>query len=75
MDKKDRYFSGLVCRECGRSYPSGAIHVCEYDFGPLEVAYDYEKIARALSREILAKRPETMWRFKELLPVAGEPTV
>lgn len=75
MDKKDRYFSGLTCRECGRKYPPAAVHVCEYDFGPLEVAYDYEKIAKAVSREKLADRPESMWRFKELLPVAGEPTV
>src|SRR5437868_8035132 len=75
MDKKDRFFSGLVCRECGRKYPPAAIHVCEYDFGPLEVAYDYEKITKAVSREKLAARPETMWRFRELLPVAGEPTV
>ena len=75
MDKKEKFFSGLVCRECGRKYPSTAIHVCEYDFGPLEVAYDYAKIARSISREKLRSRPETMWRFKELLPVAADPTV
>ena len=30
----------LKCRECGREYPLTATHVCEFDFGPLEVAYD-----------------------------------
>ena len=34
----------LRCRECGREYPLEARHVCEFDFGPLEVVYDYERI-------------------------------
>jgi len=65
----------LKCRECGREYPLEATHVCEFDFGPLEVAYDYDRIKKALSREVIAARPKTMWRYRELLPVAGEPTV
>ena len=24
--------------------PEEALHICEYDFGPLEAAYDYEAI-------------------------------
>ena len=65
----------LKCRECGREYPLEATHVCEFDFGPLEVAYDYDKIKKSLTKDALAKRPQTMWRFRELLPVAEEPTV
>ncbi len=65
----------LKCRECGREYPLEATHVCEFDFGPLEVAYDYGKIKKSMTKAALAKRPQTMWRFRELLPVAGEPTV
>jgi threonine synthase len=65
----------LKCRECGREYPLAATHVCEFDFGPLEVAYDYDRIQRALTREAIHARPQTMWRYRELLPVAGEPTV
>ena len=65
----------LKCRECGREYPLEATHVCEFDFGPLEVAYDYDRIKKAISREIIASRPKTMWRYRELLPIAGEPTV
>ncbi len=65
----------LKCRECGREYPLEATHVCEFDFGPLEVAYDYDKIKKSMTKAALAKRPETMWRFRELLPVANEPTV
>ncbi|HEX7652781.1 MAG TPA: threonine synthase [Verrucomicrobiae bacterium] len=74
-EKHQGYMKALKCRECGREYPLTATHVCEFDFGPLEVAYDYDRIKKAISREIIASRPKTMWRYRELLPVAGEPTV
>lgn len=75
MDKPKGFFVGLKCRECGRLYPAEAIHVCEFCFGPLEVDYDYAAIRRAISREKIAGRAKTMWRYKELLPIQGEPTV
>jgi len=65
----------LKCRECGREYPLAATHVCEFDFGPLEVVYDYDRIKSSLSRESIVKRSKNMWRYRELLPVASEPTV
>ena len=75
MSDKQGYMKALKCRECGREYPLTATHVCEFDFGPLEVAYDYDQIKKTLTRAALATRPKTMWRYRELLPVAGEPTV
>jgi threonine synthase len=69
------FFSNLKCRECGRLYPKKAIHVCEFDFGPLEAAYDYDLIKKHLSRETITARPQSMWRYRELLPIDGEPTV
>ena len=65
----------LRCRECGREYPLEARHVCEFDFGPLEVVYDYARVKKTLTRAAIAKRPQSMWRYRELLPVAKEPTV
>jgi len=65
----------LKCRECGREYPLTATHVCEFDFGPLEVVYDYNRVKQSLIRPVIESRPQTMWRYRELLPVAGEPTV
>ena len=45
MDKNlSPYFTHLKCRECGRKYPKEAVHVCDFDFGPLEAAYDYDAI-------------------------------
>ena len=46
----------LKCRECGREYPLEATHVCEFDFGPLEVVYDYDKIKKSMTKAALAKR-------------------
>ena len=42
MNKDRTFFSDLKCRECGRLYKKEAIHICEYDFGPLEASYDYD---------------------------------
>ncbi len=73
MDKP--FFSNLKCRECGQLYPKEAIHVCDFDFGPLEAAYDYEAIGAVLTRKVIESRPQSMWRYRELLPIDGEPTV
>lgn len=69
------YMKALKCRECGREYPLSATHVCEFDFGPLEVVYEYDRIRGTLDRRTIESRPKTMWRYRELLPIAGDPTV
>ena len=63
------YVTGLRCRECGRQYPVEALHVCDFCFGPLEVDYDYERIAASVTREKIAAGPRSIWRYRELLPV------
>ncbi len=69
------FASALKCRECGREYPTDPLNVCEFCFGPLEVAYDYEAISRAISRERIQNGPLTMWRYQDLLPVDGDHAV
>lgn len=69
------FMKSLKCKECGKEYPLKDYHVCEYCFGPLEVTYDYTKIAKKLSRKMIEKRPHSMWRYRELLPIEKEPTV
>src|SRR6516165_4275854 len=63
------FVTGLRCRECQRAFPAEALHVCDYCFGPLEVAYDYERIAAAVSRERIEAGPRSIWRYRDLLPV------
>src|SRR6202043_1544087 len=48
---------------------------CEFDFGPLEAAYNYEAIREQISRDKISARPRSMWRYRELLPIEGEATV
>lgn len=71
----DSLVLGLKCRLCGKTYPKQALNFCTEDFGPLEVEYDYAAVARAVRRADLATRPRNMWRYRELLPVDGPPTV
>jgi threonine synthase len=59
----------LVCRECGKEYPTKAIHVCELCFGPLEVKYNYDEIKKSISRKKIEDGPRSMWRYLDLLPV------
>src|SRR5438067_6188471 len=75
MEKAQGFMRALKCRECGREYPLTANHVCEFDFGPLEVVYDYDRIKRSLTRESIKGRPKAMWRYRELLPVVNDPTI
>ena len=63
------YATGLTCRECARSFPAEALHVCDFCFGPLEVAYDYRALRAATSRARIASGPQTIWRYSDLLPV------
>jgi len=63
------FVTGLRCRECGREFPAEALHVCDYCFGPLEVAYDYDRIRAAVSRQAIEAGPRTIWRYHDLLPV------
>ncbi len=69
------YVKGLKCRECSREYPVAPVYVCEFCFGPLEVVYDYKSIKRVLTRKVIEKREKNLWRYRELLPVDGEPQV
>lgn len=66
---------GLKCRECGREYPIEPIYVCEFCFGPLEVVYDYKRIKKILTKRNIEKRDKNLWRYKELLPIDGDPQV
>src|SRR5215211_3466699 len=62
----------LRCRECGREYALAPIFSCEFCFGPLEVAYDYDAIRNSISRERIQAGPATLWRYADLLPCDAE---
>ena len=62
----------LVCVHCGAEYPPDAIvYNCEKCGHLLAVKYDLDEIT--ISHEELLKRPISVWRYKEFLPVKIEP--
>ena len=63
----------LRCRLCGHEVPAAPVHVCEECFGPLEVVYDDDLVRSRLTRELVESRPPDLWRYRELLPLTGEP--
>jgi len=61
--------TNLKCKECGRTFDPGAVSVCEYCFGPLEVDYNYERIAKLVTKKKIRKGPASIWRYAEFLPL------
>lgn len=55
----------LSCRECGTTVELGPFYACMECFGPLEVAYDFGTI----TRERIESGPNSIWRYRDLLPV------
>ena len=69
------YAIHLKCRECSGTYPLEPRAACDECWAPLEVVYDYGKLWADLRREDIRDRPANMWRYRELLPLDGEPLV
>ena len=67
------FMTGLQCHLCGTKFPAEALWVCDQCLGPLEVVYDYAGRRGAVTRDLIEKRPRNVWRFRELLPITGEP--
>jgi len=65
--------AGLACRLCGRNAEPAAVAVCEACLGPLEPVRDPTR--RLPSREEIAARPRSIWRYREWLPLLDEPVV
>ncbi len=66
--------TSLTCRECARTFDPGPLYFCEWCFGPLEVTYDYDRIAEVTTREDIEKGPPSLWRYANLLPVSRSAT-
>ena len=62
---------GLQCHLCKATFAAEAIYVCDKCLGPLEPVYDYAAIT--LTRGEIERRPKNIWRYRELLPITGEP--
>lgn len=75
MGKTNSYLKELYCPKCGKTYDAGKIqHLCECG-SPLLVKYDLEKAKKELSKQDLVGRVNSLWRYKELLPVVSEENI
>lgn len=67
------YLLCLDCPRCGAVYDA---HVPQNRCAcgsPLLARYDLEAVAKAVTPQDIAFRPADMWRYRELLPVDGDP--
>jgi threonine synthase len=60
----------LECAFCGQIYRTDrVVGLCESCARPLWVKYDIDALRGSVDRDSLKQRPETMWRYAEMLPV------
>lgn len=64
----------LRCVRCHASYGLDVRYTCAQCGleGVLDIEYDYDRVARTLTREALAGREFNHWRYRELLPIAAD---
>jgi threonine synthase len=64
------FLSHLECALCGRELDADRLwNLCPACDKPLLARYDLEGVSRAVTREAIAEREATLWRYRELLPV------
>lgn len=60
----------LECGHCGNTYAADKLmNLCPECGKPLLARYDLARAADSLTPEALAERPQTLWRYEEVLPV------
>jgi threonine synthase len=69
------YVHALTCKECGAEYGIEPRTVCDHDFAPVEVTYDYDKMKGNVTRQSIEAGPHSLWRYRDLLPVESDPRV
>lgn len=66
----------LECALCGLRHEANVLqNLCITCGKPLLVRYDLEKAAETLTRESLATRESSLWRYREVLPVVDDVNV
>ncbi|MEO5612975.1 MAG: threonine synthase [Sphingomicrobium sp.] len=66
------YVTFLECSLTGERYDAGQVHNLSRAGKPLLVRYDLDKARATLTREAVAQREPTMWKWRELLPLPEE---
>ena len=67
---REYFVSHLECGLTGTRHEAGQIHGLSPAGRPLLVRYDLDALRAAVTRETFAARPTTLWKWRELLPLA-----
>ena len=67
------YLTGLRCSLCQARFRPRRCTSATSASGPLEVTYDRDALRRARLAERIASRAPNLWRYREFLPIDGEP--
>jgi threonine synthase len=67
------YVKSLQGKGSGKDYPIEPRTICDVDFSPVEVTYDYEAMRGKVTRASIEAGPLSLWRYRDLLPIEGEP--
>jgi len=49
------------------------MRVCDFCFSPVDVVYNYKAVSQVISHEVISQGPRSIWRYRHLLPIDGEP--
>jgi threonine synthase len=63
------FVTHLECSMTGERYPAETLQTLSRVGRPLLVRYDLDDVRQAFSRDVLSGRPQSLWRYRELLPV------
>jgi len=64
------FLTHLSCTACGRRHEWSQLqNLCSVCAKPLFANYDLAGVGRALTREALATREKSLWRYREVLPL------
>src|ERR1700745_621531 len=63
------FVTHLECSLTGDRYPSDSLQTLSRAGRPLLVRYDLDRVCQALAGETLTARPQSVCRYREMLPV------
>jgi threonine synthase len=69
------FLAGLECTRCSDYYPGDTPRALCDCGSTLLVRYDLAGVRKAVTPDDIARRPPTMWRYRELLPVRDEASI
>ena len=75
MTDTPTFVSHLECSMTGKTYPADTVQGLSEAGRPLLVRYDLDALAKAVTKEDIAKRTDGFYRYREFLPIRRDENV